>query len=130
MYEKTMECADMIMASHGPLWQNTFALCNSVLGQRENYVFFYLIRQNIPSRSLSHTHMQDNSARAWPMSSGRAHTNKWRHTNPATKISFDRSFNLPDQYLQSHANEAPQSMGGWVRLNGRAQATNQRATLC
>lgn len=95
MYEKTMECADMIMASHGPLWQNTFALCNSVLGQRENYVFFYLIRQNIPSRSLSHTHMQDNSARAWPMSSGRAHTNKWRHTNPATKISFDRSFNCP-----------------------------------
>lgn len=61
MYEKTMECADMIMASHGPLWQNTFALCNLVLGRRENYVFFYLITQNIPSHSLFHTHIRCNS---------------------------------------------------------------------
>ena len=55
MYEKTMECADMIMAPHGPLWQNTFARCNLVLGQKETYVFFYLIAQNILSHSLFHT---------------------------------------------------------------------------
>lgn len=51
MDEKTMECADMIMA----LVANTFALCNLVLGERENYVFLCLITQNILCFSHFHT---------------------------------------------------------------------------
>lgn len=74
-----MEGVNMIIASHGRLWLNAFALRNLVLGQRGNYVFFYLIRPIIPSLSLSLflTHTQDN---------------KWLRAC-AAKISFDKSFN-------------------------------------
>lgn len=71
MYEKTMECADMIMASRGAPVANTFALCNLVLGQRENDVFFYLITKNAPSLSLLRTVQQSTNA----------NTSKWSHAS-------------------------------------------------
>lgn len=71
MYEKTMGCADMIMASHGAPVAKTFALCNLDLGQRENDVFFYLITQNAPSRSLLRTVQH----------SMNTNTSKWSHTS-------------------------------------------------
>ncbi len=114
MHEKKMERADMIMASHGPLWQ-IHLLCVIWSWDRDRIMSPFILSSEtyrLCPLSLAHTHKAQQCMNT--------NTSEWSHAS-AAKIPFNKSFNC-----LINAGRAMQMKPivdrGWVRLNVRALA--------